>query len=310
MYSNGETVEPQVGRDLERAQWQRSVGQVVMTELFDIYMEQEVELNYEKLQLLGQKQIMTASLNQANLWARAHEASHQAFPYSSINRDDFKKYQGTVIEEGMYRFTHMQDLVTVFNEAIQTQARFPINLAREISEHARKQAVPNLEANNLSDIADILTHPSMEALVQTALLTRNSVWQTFSSTERPTGESFTDNGDTIKLGFVFEDDKIEYHPSFVVFLRNALRRVNQPSSDQRGEPVERQSSSGCPVRSKRPQFTASSEDQANLLLLSTLTNKSVEQLTAPRHETVQATALRRAAHMLRRADQFYDAFDS
>ena len=310
MYSNGETVEPQVERDLERAQWQRSVGQVVMTELFDSYLDRDAELDYDELQLLGEQQIIAPRPSQDNLWARAHKVSYQAFHYASINRDNFKKYQGTSIEDGVYRFTYMRNLHTVFEEAIQTQARFPINLAREISEHARKQAVPNLEANNLSDIADILTHPSMEALVQTALLTRNSVWQTFSSKSRPDREPFTDHGDTIRLNFVFEDDKIEYHPSFVVFLRNALRRVNQPSSDQRGEPVERQSSSGCPVRSTRPQFTASSEDQANLLLLSTITNKTTEQLTAPRHETVQATALRRAAHMLRRADQFYDAFDS
>lgn len=294
-------------RDMSRAHWMRSVGTVAMTELTTrFYEEQEFgSFNPDDLEDYSREvdeylQWHTNSLT----WAHAFALSRMFLPH---RLDGTFVGRSPELREQMERHTHYGTPTDVLREGLLTQATFPLNLAIDVSLAAEEAGAAGFEMEDLTGIARVLRRPDFQALVHAAAFTKNAVWEHYATT--PFDYYQSKSPDDPPLDFVFSENGVAFTPSFSSYLKRQLAATNRrglSSSSRAFSGVEDLVSSGCPVQHKRPHFTDSVEDEANLHKLSEYFDKPEAELLAERETTVITDGMNRLAYLLEKAAPYVE----
>lgn len=298
-------------RDLSRAHWQRSVGRVVMVEMFSEFLESNPpelsELEAQVISIEVNKYHRPVTSTEA--FTRAHFTTAHYFSADRFTATD--RFDDTIIGQQIGEYAFFTGLHDILHEAMNTQAHFPLNLADAVSESAADESVPGFATDSLTDIAALLRRPDFQDMTLDAMLTRNGIWRTFS-TSRHYSRADMDEialGEGSALGFTFDDHgQVTFSQGFKKLLHEELSFVNKEGI--KAANVARSASSGCPIRHEKPRFVGLVTDQANLDALSVAFGKSPEQLLEPRPEHIERTALNVTADLLEQAETRFSALDA
>lgn len=294
-------------RDMSRAEWQRSIGAVVFTQAMD--------------HLLAEGPIELPDMHDVNVTSTHWEtvgyapsfwtAAHLTVAGILENRLKTGEYQPSPdARQGIHDYTYYRTPLLVIQEGIKAQVGFPLNMAQLISQEAAYRGVTGYEIGGHAQLATFLRREDFRSMIHTALLARNGAWEHISvnaglpadihdaADHRP----ITSVAQHVARGIQFTDGKVDFTEAHRRELLQELQIANAHGNSLRGVHATR-TSSGCPVRHLRPQFTPGDESQATLGRLAEYYDLTVEELTTPRRQTVVEDGLDFMAELL---DNFDD----
>ena len=301
----------QGSRDLSRAEWQRSVGAVIFTqaadEVFAGEMSDMPDLN-TTVAWAKRNQYMTGV---DSFWYLAHDVVYSIFAKRLTER---RPHVPTIAEPDVMEFTHFgsafNSVTEVMDEALRTQAAFPLNTAQLISLKAAEQGIAGYEVTTYAQMAQMLRRSDFRDIVATSLLTSNGVWQNVSLDKGISDGAVTEESgaDMIKnfyeaLEFTADDTVVMGEP-MQQRLYAALKEVNKAGLSRTGFMANR-ASSGCPARHLRPHFTDSEADTLKLDALSRAYGKESAELQSQRHQSVVEDGLDLTSTILERLDTYF-----
>lgn len=295
----------QVERDLSRAHWQRTIAPVVIRELIGDSFDRPPELSEAILEGCERRALSTVGTDSIGLvWARAYAVSYQILDGSIQYNELMKSQTPQQLIAQFDKFTFAKNINDVIEEGTRTQARFPISLAKSVSDDASSRGIKGFGMQNLNDVAAMIHQPYFREMVDTALITSNGFWRGFSTQEISSlpGEL---NGDYV---YDFHNDgTVEFSPKAVTAIHSKIQEVNQ-YSDGNSDMVEQQSSSGCPARHSHTSFNTES-DKVNLEMLSKYFGKASDELTQVHEQSVVQKGLDLMVTGLEKYSGWFDQMD-
>jgi hypothetical protein len=306
-------------RDLSRAVWQRSIGMVVLSHMCDVLLD---DLTEERIANIVDNQPRSSSIFSATgltaLWQTAYglaRDTHQVpRELHKANKRLYKSKLPSIIEKSFESHTYYKDSFRTFNEGLNAQAFFPLNIASFIEEEAELQGVDGYALNNLNDISNLLRNPSLRDVLAHGAFTANGVWRIVSTDpyHASRGRNPVHNISFHKFPgrgswFTFPDGNVTMHPQLVAALRlpvalnNAAARpighVGPPAS------LDNRPSSGCPVNHTAPSAVTAEEYPAEIEALSKFLDVEPSHLLRKRSHTPIVALTLRFADVLDKAQE-------
>lgn len=302
---------------LERASWQRSVGAVLMRELFSDALSAGYELadeQHETVRSLAVSNWEDTYKNIPLMWSFAYsyvEEVLQDLKYTKITiHPGIKVPENSVLKDELRRFTYshwgVKDSV---DEAIRSMAAFPLSLARSVCHHVGEDATNDgrFHPRSLRNIADLLDSEDFRLMIEHSLVASNGTWRGFS-TERAADLSTTALLSGYDAYTVAHGD-VAYTEKAIHRLREQMKLNNRSSRPDDERQFENRTSSGCPARHLRPQFLDGMFNEA-VPELEQLFGKDIEELTEFRPMSIVMMGLNLTIDILRQAsDAAADAIE-
>ena len=300
-------------RDMARAEWQRSVGAVIFGEVADrIFADGPITTPDMAL-------IERLSDNRGNAYG-VDPFWHQAHAVIGDIMEARAKGQAESIAnlalDGVHRYTHFgsmhrspQEVVT---EAVRAQTSFPLNMVQLIGMESRRRGLPWYRVQTYDELGATLRRPDFAHLIGETLLTRNAVWERLSLDrgvetqvwDKEKVSPIHDRTRHVMHELEFDEEgNVALGGPTRKFLREELKRVNQQGiSENRG--MADRTSSGCPARHLRPQFSTSPPSQFTVHKLAEAYGKTPEELLRTRETSVVEDGLRFMATILENYDDY------
>lgn len=294
---------------LERATWQRSVGAVLMRELFTEPFTQPYKLSdeqHEIVESLANQLHRDVDMGVPLLWAYAYTYIHEVLEdlrYIKININpgaDIPESTNIAKELGFYTYAKW-GLNDTIAEAMKSMGHFPLSLARSICLYAEESEVASTRytPRSLHEIATILDSADFRLMIDQSLVSINGAWRGFSTSP------LADLSTSVLMGrfdsYDITDNAMAYSSTALKRLREGMCTNNGSSkSDRERFMLINMTSSGCPARHLQPRFTEGMFDES-IPELEDLFDTDIEELTEYRPESVVQLGISLSVEVLRQA---------
>lgn len=308
----------------DRPHWQRSEGMVVFDREFRYFfppvlasvdsavLENKFSEVHDFYRIHDERPASQRAVSLAFAACAAVSKATPFVPYGAYGPDVSELFRPEPVgaKERIDRFTR-KGLHTGLWEAAETVLYFPLNLITIAEFKRRKQGIATPLASDLFGVADMMRRSWFHEACERASSTANSVWRTVTSlrvfpVDCEDGQ-LTRIEDILQFDFFNTPEGLgfTFSEAAVGALKSRLHRANQkaaelPTKDERDQTLGGMSV-GCLGRFTEPLFDSSAGDAASLNDLATHYRVGIDELLAPRSESVIAFGLNQIGAFLERA---------
>ncbi len=247
-------------RTLPRAEWQRTVGAVLMNEILGTAFDVPVRISAEtKASIRVKEYNLGATAGYlGDFWRYAYATNEyvlgqavEAALYESQLVKELRK-RNNPLSTSLRRFTFEGGIDAIMREAGHTSARFPLNLVRSMAIEQERAAGTSwrYQIQSYSQLAELISADDFRSTVDDSLMTHNEFWGASSVAYTDLSASGLE---TIAQRFNLSGDGVGFSRAAIEKLHYGVRRNNRhvlSESDPYYEPshFSRKSTSGCPAR--------------------------------------------------------------